>query len=192
MARKIKHPKNGSIIAFEVSAEELSKELGVAEEIIEAAPRLFYRQPDGAYRIESKQQLDEWTKRARILATGTTPSRVEEIEKEGSLDRYAKLAEKCPRGVDTDMLRSYLSIVIQQEHKGVKMGPEHLARSLNMFTRNSDGDLIPNIELAAKHIRLLTATPAPNSPGEMMLEEGQGEWQGQWRHQGFADYLTKD
>lgn len=190
MAQKILHPKTGSLLGVKVNAEELGKAFGLSPDTVEGAPRLFGKGRDGLYFIDGQETMDSWKKRAAILKTGTTPKRIEEIERSGDLDRFSKLAEKCPSGIDVDMLRSYISIVLQQEQKGVKMGPEQLARSVNMSKTDSEGNLVPDIEQAARHIRLLMATPAPNSSGEMLLSEGQGEWEGQWRHQGYADFLS--
>lgn len=189
MAQKILHPKSKKVVGFLLTSKELAMTLRLPEEAVESSSEIFKPEKDGLYLIDNEEKLILWRKRAAIMATGTTGRRVAEIEQEGNLDRMVELAKKCPAGADVDMMRAYLAIEVQQRQKGIKMGAEQLARSIGLFTTNSEGEVVPNTKLAAKYIRLLQAIPAPNAPGEMMLEEGTGDWEGQWKNQGYADFI---
>lgn len=182
MAKFLRHPKTNKIVRIEIPAKEMAESvLGVEVESLakwkKAIPPARGEGENAIYAVKSRKELQLYKKRAALLRTQMTEQAVFNVERAGLLDAYAALAEDCPAGITAHMWRSYGLVVLMQARYGKMIGAEELARRAGMVKIDENGEELPDVEMAAKHLRVLNALG--------YLTKGQGEWEGQWQHQGL-------
>lgn len=177
MAKKIKNPDTGVVERIEFTPEEMAEKiLGVSLDDLLGWKKLIPSSGKGSkkvYSITSPKELELWKKRAALLRTRMTETAVRNVEKNGLLDAYAALSEDCPEGITVHVWRSYGLIVLMQTKYHIQIGPEELAKRANINRRDESGKVVPDTEMAAKHIRLLEAL------GFITNKDGR------WEHQGL-------
>ena len=178
MARFLRHAKTGKLVRIEIPAREMAeKVLGVElERLLEwksLIPPARGEGEDAVYAVRTREELATLRKRAALLRTNMNEKAVAAVEEAGLLDAYAALAEDCPPGITAHVWRSYGLIVLMQVRYGKKIGAEELARRANLVKLDENGKPVPDVETAAKHIRLLVAL------GYLAEEDGR------WKHQGL-------
>jgi hypothetical protein len=195
MARRLRDPKTDKIIAIEMSLTEMASALGTETEMLQEWPRLIPPYSgmgaSSVYRVASVKELNHLKKRVALLRTHMSEEAVANVEKAGLLDSYAALAEDCPKGITAHVWRSYALIVLMQIRYGKMIGAKELAERAGLTEIDPEtGKARPNIELAEKHIRLLMSV-GPQEEADKWntvskyLQEGKGEWEGQWEHKGL-------
>jgi len=137
---------------------------------------------EGVYSVKSKKSLELIKKRAALLKTGMNTTAVKNVEANKLLDAYAALCSDCPEGITAHVWRSYGLVVLMQVRYGKMIGAEELAKRAGI-NKEVDGKMIPDLDMAAKHIRLL------NSVGYLEQDDSD-EWRGQWRHRGLPEAWT--
>lgn len=178
MARYLRDKKTGQLLRIEVPAREMAeKVLGVELEDLarwtKAIPPLRGEGEDAIYTVRSRDELDVLRKRAKLLRTNMNEKAVANVEKAGLLDAYADLAEDCPPGITAHVWRSYGVVVLMQVRYNRMIGAEELAERAGL-KRREGGKLVPDVEMAEKHLRLLTRL------GHLTPSE-----EGRWEHQGL-------
>jgi len=181
VAKFLRHPKTKKVIKIEIPAKEMAESvLGVELESLAGWTKVIPPDrgsgADAIYAVKKPEDLNLLKKRAALLRTQMTETAVKNVEKEGLLDAYSALAEDCPPGITAHVWRSYGLVVLMQIRYGKMIGADELARRAGMI-RIESGKEIPDVEMAAKHLRLLNALG--------FLEKGRGDWDGQWQHQGL-------
>lgn len=182
MARRVRTAE-GQIV-LEMSPEEFAgRVLQVAVENLPRWPNLF-PQPNeyGYYRVNDQLEMELFRQRAALLSTGMSETAVKNVEQAGLLKAYADLAQDCPPGITAHVWRSYALIVLMQIKYGLMIDAHELAKRAKI-NKEEDGQLVPDVDLAEKHLRLLA--------GIGYLLPGQGEWSGQWKHKGLPKAWTE-
>lgn len=138
------------------------------------------RTPDDLiYVLESPAQLALWRKRALVLRTQMTQDAVASIEQAGLLDAYAGLALDCPPGLTAHVWRSYAVVVAMQSRYNHKLGARDLAERAKLKERDESGRIVPGLEMARRHLRLLQALGYLKDAGERWEHRGlPSAWQG--------------
>lgn len=179
--------KDGSIARIEFSALELAEQVlqippgrvpgaeqSPAERLWDwrevVKPRRGKTVETAVYAVTSQKSLDLTKKRVALLRSNMTPTAVSNVEKAGLLDAYAALAEDCPEGLTVHVWRSYGLVVLLQTRYGKMIDAAELAERANINTRGADGKIVPDVEKAAKHLRLLQAM------GYLKPNKEEGRW----------------
>ena len=159
--------------------KELAHYLGISDEQLRSWSQSFPPDEGAVWNFRSGETLKLWKNRAALLRTNMSEKAVANIEKAGLLEAYADLAVDCPEGITAHVWRSYGIVVLMQNRYGKTIGPEELARRANLQTQDEKGKGVPDVEMARKHLRLLIARG--------LLQEGTGDWEGRWEHQGLPE-----
>lgn len=179
--------KDGTVARIEFSAEEMAERVlgikpsttpGSEQSPVERLwewrglikPRRGKTPETAVYAVTSEKNLDLLKKRAALLKSNMTETAVRNVEKAGLLDAYAALAEDCPEGLTVHVWRSYGLVVLLQTRYGKMIGAKELAERANINKRDGKGKIVPDIDKAAKHLRLLQAM------GYLTPDEEEGRW----------------
>jgi len=176
MTRVQKNPRSGKIERIEMDREGLCQLLKIEEEELARWAPLFPEKNGlwilGAGKVGARQELATWKKRVQLLRTQMTPQAVANVEEAGLLDAYAALAEDCPQGLTAHVWRSYGAVVFMQVHENKKIGPHERALRARLERIARGGKLEPDVDMAAKHLRLLIAQGLLRDGGERWEHEG--------------------
>lgn len=179
--------KDGTVARIEFSAEEMAERVlgikpsttpGSEQSPVERLwewrglikPRRGKTPETAVYAVTSEKNLDLLKKRAALLKSNMTETAVRNVEKAGLLDAYAALAEDCPEGLTVHVWRSYGLVVLLQTRYGKMIGAKELAERANINKRDAKGKIVPDVDKAAKHLRLLQAM------GYLRADEEEGRW----------------
>lgn len=176
-----KNPRSGKVERIEMDGEGLCRLLEIEEEDLLRWETVFPSTSGlwilGDGELDAKRELALWKKRVKLLRTQMTPQAVMNVEDAGLLDAYAALSEDCPEGLTAHVWRSYGAVVFMQVRENSKIGPNELALRARLEKIAPGGKLEPDVEMAAKHLRLLVAQGLLRDDGE------------RWEHQGLPKFF---
>lgn len=150
----------GRVLFIEFSTQELARLFRIdLTDLLGYADLLADEQaPDGAWRYNTAGAFDLARNRAAILRTRMSREALANIEAEGMLDSYAKLAVDCPEGITAHVYRSYVTVYLMQVQHGVMLDAAALAERAGLAEPDPiDGTPRRSVELAKRHLRLLQA-----------------------------------
>jgi hypothetical protein len=180
--------KQGVVVSAEFTPKELADFFSVSEEELFSWKELIppsERDGKTIYIAKSAEEWKLWQQRGKVLATKMPTKAVQGVEEEGVLPFYAELAEDCPDGLTAEVWRSYGIIVLMQHRYNKMIGPVELAQRGHLVRVDEHGNEELNLEIAKKHMRLLT--------GLGLLRAGRegSQWEGQWEHDGPPEAFRK-
>lgn len=168
--------KSGAVLRARMDEEGVCKITGaLPEEILQW--KNTFPQKDGIWSFGGKsggaqEEISRARKKLALLRTRMSERAVRNIEGAGLLDAYAALAEDCPEGITAHVWRSYGAVVFMQVRQNEKIGPHELALRAKLEKTVPGGGIEPDVETAAKHIRLLVAKGLLRDEGERWGHEG--------------------